>query len=738
MKVNTYLLILLCYLLTFNCQSQNIGLHKFYTLSSLPNYRYSAPSSDITSLTDGIYTSGKFWTQPTTVGWQMKGVTITIDLKKINSIGAVTFNTVRSQPVNISFPQNIFIFLSTDNKKFMYVGDAADVPDNLPGDTEVKKFELDHIGKSARFVKLVVVPQGNYLFCDEIEVLKSDHKASRISKAGLISEKDINNLVDSLKLPNYSRRNLVRLMDKIDRNNKNISPGSQIEHNTHFPDLQTQISSSDILGKNLTNIKKQLGLQNASLLSAKFQLPYVLEKYSPWDTLNEFRLPSKSTNNLDFYFTLSAGKNQYGCFVLTNCSQSSQAFSFSVSNDNLVNRLELFDVPFVPSSYYSTIPDPLLPVIEPVLIDPGASEMFIFKISGITKGLSTQNIIISSSETNSRINITTRVIQEMDVQNSKQLNANVWAYFTSPMVKNHAKQTAEDLRQHHINTMVVPPTVLPNVGSNNYTGLISYLENLKNAKNILLFMGYANQSRRDGYLQGKYLSPGWKQKFIEWYNTVTKLIREKCSPAVQIYLYPYDEVAARNIEDFKALIQWCKNAVPGVKFFATLNTQQAVDEILNKIDIAQVLPSRYGIKIPKTHQSEVWTYTAITPARSLSPYTFYRLMAWDAFFNDYDGIGFWNYADERNGNKLNLISETNPNLSGNYSVIYNDSLGNILSSRRWEAFSLGIEDYSILQVYSQKFGNQNAKKLVKEVLSQPLNFNLADSVRAEMSAQISK
>lgn len=115
------------------------------------------------------------------------------------------------------------------------------------------------------------------------------------------------------------------------------------------------------------------------------------------------------------------------------------------------------------------------------------------------------------------------------------------------------------------------------------------------------------------------------------------------------------------------------------------------------MDIAQVLPSNYGLKIPPLHNCEVWIYSGITPSRDLSPYGYYRLMAWDAFVNDYKGIGFWTYADERNGNKLNLISDLLPNLTGSYAVIYNNSDGSIISTRRWEAFRLGIEDYSILQ-----------------------------------------
>ena len=147
-------------------------MNKSYTISIPPNYAYSAPSSDKTSLTDGIYTRGKgnYWTKPTTVGWQSLEVTITIDLGKMESVAAVTFNSVRD--IGISFPQNIYVFISSDNKNFSYVGDAADTPDNLPGHTQVKKFILNSIDESARYVALKNSPARLLFICDEIEVLK--------------------------------------------------------------------------------------------------------------------------------------------------------------------------------------------------------------------------------------------------------------------------------------------------------------------------------------------------------------------------------------------------------------------------------------------------------------------------------------------------------------------------------------------------------------------------------------
>jgi hypothetical protein len=111
-------------------------------------------------------------------------------------------------------------------------------------------------------------------------------------------------------------------------------------------------------------------------------------------------------------------------------------------------------------------------------------------------------------------------------------------------------------------------------------------------------------------------------------------------------------------------------------------------------------------------------------------------MSWEAFANGYTGIGFWNYADEGANKKLNLITDPLISPKSSYSVIYDGPGKKIISSRRWEAFKLGIEDYSVLQSYANKYGGKKAKELARQVLNAPENLNLADSIRDNMVTQI--
>src|SRR5699024_713219 len=123
-----FLLIVYAFIFQGCAKAQNLALHKSYTISAKPNYDLSAPPSDSTSLTDGIYSSsGKtFWTQKTTVGWKWKEfVIVTIDLGKTQPVGSVSFSTAKRKSSSVYYPWGIYVFLSNDLHHHSYEGRAS-------------------------------------------------------------------------------------------------------------------------------------------------------------------------------------------------------------------------------------------------------------------------------------------------------------------------------------------------------------------------------------------------------------------------------------------------------------------------------------------------------------------------------------------------------------------------------------------------------------------------------------
>lgn len=711
--------------LPLTLKSQNLALYKSYSLSVSPNYPYTAPSSDKTSLTDGVYTKGYFWAAKTTVGWQHVPVIITIDLGEQQPIGTLTFNTVRREDQYVNFPKNIFVFISNDNDNFQYIGDAAQDSGNVQGPYLVKKLMLNNIHTVGRYVRLSVIPDGTFLFCDEIEVLKGKAKSLNIGR--FISKENLPNMEDSLKNLEFLRGNIVKYLDKQGGQSNNAGVGAAKRRG-----IRKQLENENLSARELNDLKKQIGVTQVLNTRQRFKSSFLIQRYNPWDTLSQFFVPSEPSENLQYQYYIPVNGVQYGAFLIMNNSTVSKAFAFKINDISSFTDFSLFNVPFVPSLNYQEVPDPLIKVGNNMEIEAGNTAMILFKITGLKEGSSEITLIVTSSGKQSRININTSVFNLTKLKTNQNLNTNVWAYFNYPLINDRKEEAATDLQEHLINTMVIPPAILPMIKTTDYSRFGNYLSNIKEVKNILLFMNYASVPYKNGYPNGQFLSSEWKANFIEWYNKLTAYIKQNGFPNSNIYLYPYDEVHGKDIQDFRNFIIWVKAAIPGIKIYATLANDDAIETILPLVDIAQIQSTYKGLKNLPPHKCEIWIYSGSGPARSLSPYSFYRLMSWEAFADGYTGIGFWNYADEGVNKKLNLITDPLISPKSSYSVIYDGPGKTIISSRRWEAFRLGIEDFFILQAYSKKYGINKTRDLANQVLSRPSDVYLADSIRNQM------
>ena len=400
----------------------------------------------------------------------------------------------------------------------------------------MKKIELGDIDRFGRYVLLKVVPQGSFIFCDEIEVLKSGYKTIRSSQIDLITIDSLNSYADVLQSPKQNRRILIRSIDRLINVSNTYKLG--IETRSKLLEVRSKLNNNLISMSSLSTMKEQIGQENASALKNRFNLPYLVEKHNPWDSLERFRGPNVNSDSLSYQFFTMRGSVEYGSFIITNCDIYSKKFSFQIIKNTVTDNIEIYKVPFVPSSYYFMIPDPMKIIKDSVSIDPGVSEMFIFKITGMHEGSGNSIIQISSTEKITKINISTRVLSSFNSSDLPNLNVNIWAYFNRSMIKGHEKEVEEDLQSHHVNTMVIPPHFIPDMETSDYSNLISYLANFKGAKNILLFMDYSSTIRRIGYKGGKFMSTEWKNNFVLWYNKIIKLIHENCSLSAQIYLYP--------------------------------------------------------------------------------------------------------------------------------------------------------------------------------------------------------
>lgn len=695
--------------------AQNIALGKPYQLSVRPNYGATSKDDNNTVLTDGVYTSSFFWNSDKTVGWSgSKRISIEIDLIKPSAIGAVVLNTARSDKSNVSYPSNVFVFISNNKSKYTYVGDLAKDVDNTSGDYKIKKFSLSGINQVGRYVRLIVIPNGTFFFSDEIEVTKGGN--SNTKSQVVVSGDGIDIKVDSLlQINNLDKKTAAQL--------QNLKNGRVAIAN----------------GTDLTKELQQAKIDRLNSLKSKFKKDVIIDNVNPWSTL---AFPYQPVNGPNTAFNISMMRQgvQYGAFVITNLTNTDRFFNCSVKDSvSNVSVTQLFSVPFVTSGgSYSEIADPLVPITDKVMVGPGESSVFMFKVLGKNPGTIQNKISIKSGTFTNELTLNVNVIDEI-IPVKTTLNAVNWAYFSYPLISDRRPEAISDLYNHHINTFVVPPFVLPYFNGSDSKQYQDYIAGLKNAKNIFLYMDLKGSGAQKAFKNAAFLTKEWNANFINWYKDVVSVSKLNGITEAQLYIYPFDEVKDADLDNFSSFLKWLKVNYPSIKTFGTLTSVKAVSMLSPLLTVSQVLDEKGLLSIVDGSKVDIWTYTTTPQAESLSPYSFYRLKSWNAFYNDYNGVGFWNYADYRNGttSKADLASFDGVN-GTNYSVIYSGPGKTILSSRRWEAFKLGIEDYELLLKYSKKYGLSSAKLLAGKVINNPQDINMADVVRTQMLQSLKK
>lgn len=705
-----YLILVQVLFLSCPSLSQNIALNKNYSLSELPNYEVTDKNNWKFPLTDGNHTAGLFWGSTSTLGWEgIKQVSIVIDLEQIRPIGSVTFNSARRQAAGVAFPANILVFLSNDNKSFYYSGDAMSGADNSPGEYAVTKFRLTAINRAARYVLVRVVAQQNSIFCDEIEVLKSNVSVVKIKDLNVRLD-NLTKFVDSIQRLQQRRKRLLALVN-------------QIEQSAETASINNKLTVNLISPEDLTIIENRINSNHVASIGKRYQTPLILESFNPWGRMRTVHNPASNNKSLNYQFLIPYLGSQYGGFVLTNATLRPLSVKFLLKAKN---ELTLYRAEEVANNKNETVVDALTPVGTQNTIAAGDTKLFVFKLKANYLGIDDPEVDIEFRGGHYKISISLRVLNQNWLTGS--LNVNTWAYLNEPMLKNRQAAAILDLGSHYVNTISIPRVLVPVVGEPGFDNITKYLSKFKNVKNVLVEMSYNEARYRSTSPDVLFMSERWKSLFQNWYIRVIKSVKQSGNANAQVYLYPYDEVRAKDIERFKSFGKWLKSEVPNAKLYATLTSGEAIKQMIPLLDAVQVLdePSLYD-DLPD-HKAEVWAYSTSGFSRNLDPYRHYRLMAWKAYEKNLTGIGFWNYSDA--GDTMLNLRDRYP--QRDYAVVYNAQNGDLISSRRWEAFSLGVEDYYIIRLYEKKFGRGSTLSKVENVIRSEDNIELADQARNEM------
>ncbi len=161
---------------------ENIALGRPYTLSPPPSYQYCTDPGDLTQLTDGEYTVGYFWTQPSTVGWYLYSPQIIVDLGEVRAIDGIMINCPGGGRAGVKFPQSVTYLVSDDGEVFHRVAQLR--PAGLRQDGTswyTHKFLADDLNTRGRYVMIVLDKAGSTVFADELEIYAGDHDPDAVT-----------------------------------------------------------------------------------------------------------------------------------------------------------------------------------------------------------------------------------------------------------------------------------------------------------------------------------------------------------------------------------------------------------------------------------------------------------------------------------------------------------------------------------------------------------------------------
>jgi hypothetical protein len=237
----------------------------------------------------------------------------------------------------------------------------------------------------------------------------------------------------------------------------------------------------------------------------------------------------------------------------------------------------------------------------------------------------------------------------------------------------------DDLLRHHTNVFNV--NALPNPDADGHADCSRLSEQISLVRGKgLLFMEV--WFMRD---------TGWRPQYARWVREVSDAMLKAGIPFDRWVLHIYDETLS---DPFLECARQIKAVEPRIRIFSDcMGTAERVRAFAPYVDYWCPywgdLPQKAGLEAMRATGKPVWTYDCGTEKRM--PTGRYRVLPWRAWQHRLDGAFCWCYP----GSAWNEL----PIEGTNYGHIYEGYRGEPVSSKRWEAWSNGLEDYALLRAY---------------------------------------
>ncbi|MDD2710874.1 MAG: hypothetical protein PHV34_23080 [Verrucomicrobiae bacterium] len=729
----------------------NIAKGKICAFDPAPNDRACVDPGDSRKLTDGTISAQleTFWRdKKTVVGWrEALPVIITLDLKKTEPIGEVSFHTAFEGPKGIMWPQSIEVFVSENNRDFFLVGNLINPewPGKLPKEIAPfgeKKRPATYryaakINSCGRYICLSI-RSPRHVYCDEIEVYrgpevllekKPDGRKITNIKSYVRNEVTREKAAYQLKADMKGARQNAALLPSAERTaiEKELSLLSQKIDG--LKTWQPEPGFRAIIP--LNPLHEEILRCNARILELRKFPPLFAWHKNRWAPLAVTEAPETQTEPPGLSIAMMDNECRAETINLTNTTPESMEVSVSFTGLPSEAAINVRQVEFLATAQGRAIADPLCPAMKTaagflVSIPSGMTrQLWIdFKPQGSKAGTYQGTMVFSPKKLPQLAVPLSLHIYPFKFPDQPSLSLAMFDYTCQPpgftsITKKNAPLAIKDMREHFVDTPYGQrgSACWPEKGDFDTEGNLvkplrtkdfdDWMSSWQGIRRCHIYLTNA----LDDFCGEPMGTPKFTRMVSQWAAAFAAHARERGLQPKQIALHLFDEPSPENPRTYTINTLWgkaIKAGAPDLLLFTDTSgfeeSSEALKEMIAVHDIiCPQLPIYGGITekirdiVGSEKNKQFWFYSCDGPAaRHFDPYYYHRLQAWHCWRNGATGMAFWNYWNYYNDETCTAWNELETQ-GRSFGVVYSTA-DSITAGKHWEAIREGVEDHEYLRM----------------------------------------
>ncbi len=637
-------------------------------MSSQPNYATTTDRGDSVQLTDGAITNFPMWAKREAVGWTATSpVTISLDLHHGQArpheshTGTLRIHTAKGLYAGVDVPHQIDVYSADAAGRHVKVGSLSPNTQQLADKTH--HWLTVPVSYATDTLLIVLHARGQFLFLDE--VIWQENEASG-------------------SLP------------------KDRPVGSK-----------TQALTDSIDGLR-ANLLSRAVTQNAVSPAPSSETELLWWAQDPWGHL-PLDIPAKERDTLPKRFMVEGfqGEQESICLGLRTWVSGSPSPVVLNVTGLPAESVRLYTVIPIVAANGQVVYDPLEPLgperTVALRTDKSSYAWISFDLRTIPVGSHTFTVSMLGPNGQEIATATGELLVRAALPLVRKPAAVNWAYINDNPIWRNPDVAFQDLLAHGINVFVLHPRTIPGVGldgmwsAEHATAFNKFLTLARGKGTLLLYLGWDISKNPLGVsTQHPNLTYDAKRRLIDWVEKMSAYLEHNGFSKNEWAIYPVDEPRGANITFLETVAHAIKSVDPAIRLYADPTSgksgRTSIDDLQrlnNLVDIWQpnliFLREQAHTFFPQLNKPW-WVYgNPNSPAKLGSPLHQYRFLAWWGWMFGASGVGFWSYSDTNGSSAWNDLDGKYPD----WAVVY-EAESRIVSSRRWEAFREGLEDYSLL------------------------------------------